>query len=48
LKETIKEEFVANVIQVKMHLYIACHAARVANAIVAYQAKHDIVNNDMV
>jgi hypothetical protein len=30
------------------HLYIVCHATKATNAIVAYQAKHDIVDNDMV
>jgi hypothetical protein len=38
-----KEEFVANAIHVEMqcrHLYIS-------NAAVAYQAKHNIVDNDM-
>jgi hypothetical protein len=29
-------------------MYIVHHATRVVNAIAAYQAKHEIVNNDMV
>jgi hypothetical protein len=36
---TIKEEFVANVVQVKMqrcHFYIFHHATKVINAVVAY------------
>ncbi len=39
VREIIKEEFVANVVQVKMqrrHLYIVCHVARVANVTVVY------------
>jgi hypothetical protein len=39
VEETIKEEFVANVIQVEMqhrHFYIVCHATRVANATTTY------------
>ncbi len=50
-KETIKEEFVANVVHVEMqrrHFYTARHVARVANAITAYQMKHKIVDFDMV
>jgi len=48
---TIKEEFVANAIQVEMqhcHLYIIRHATRAPNAIGFYRTKHEIVNNDMV
>ncbi len=48
---TTKEEFVTNVVHAEMqccHLYIAHHATRVANVIIAYQVKHNIVNNDMV
>jgi hypothetical protein len=48
---TIKEEFVPDAIHVEMqhqHLYITCHATRAANAIITYQIKHGIVNNDMV
>jgi hypothetical protein len=39
VREIIKEEFVANVVQVEMqhrHLYIVCHVAKVANVTVAY------------
>ncbi len=46
-----KKKFVANVIQVEMqhrHLYTSRHATRVTNVVVAYQIKHEIVNNDMV
>jgi len=45
-----KEEFVANAVQVEMqrrHFYTARHAAKAANATVAYRAKHEIVNTDM-
>jgi hypothetical protein len=48
---TIKEEFVANAVQVEMqcwHLYTIRHATRVANTTTSYQAKHKIINNDMV
>jgi hypothetical protein len=51
VQETTKEEFVANVVHVEMqcrHLYTTRHAARVANAIVVYRAKHEIIHNDMV
>jgi len=30
------------------HLYIVCHATKVAKATIAYQVKHDIVDSDMV
>jgi hypothetical protein len=30
------------------HLYIAHHATRAANAIIIYQDKQGIVNNDMI
>jgi len=46
-----KEEFVTNAVQVEIqhrHLYTPCHATRVANAIVTYQTKHKIIDNDMV
>jgi hypothetical protein len=46
-----KEKFVTNVVQVEMqrhHLYIAYHAAKAINATTTYQAKHEIVDNDMV
>jgi hypothetical protein len=39
VQEIIKENFVANVVQVQMerrHLYIAFHVIRVANVVVAY------------
>ncbi len=48
---TTKEDFVTNVVQVEMqlrHLYTSRHTTRVANVIVVYKAKHEIVNNDMV
>jgi len=48
---TTKEEFVANAIQVEMqhrHFYTARHAARAANAVVAYRTKHEIIDTDMV
>jgi len=51
VKETIKEEFVANAIQVEMqhhHFYIARHATRVVNATAAYRTKHRIVDTNMV
>ncbi len=47
----IKEEFVTNVVQVKMqrhHLYTSCHVAKATNVITTYRAKHGIVDNDMV
>jgi hypothetical protein len=45
VKETTKEEFVANVVQVEMqrhHFYTARHAAT------AYRTKHRIIDIDMV
>ncbi len=48
---TTKEEFVANEVQDEMqccHLYIIRHVVKVANVTVAYQAKHRIMDNDMV
>jgi hypothetical protein len=45
-----QEEFVATAFQVEMqrrHFYIARHAVKAANAIAAYQAKHEIVDTDM-
>jgi hypothetical protein len=48
---TTKEKFDANAIQVDIqyyHIYIVPHATRVVNVTTAYQAKHKIVNNDMV
>jgi hypothetical protein len=39
VEETIKEEFVANVVQVEMqchHFYTARHETRAANATIAY------------
>jgi hypothetical protein len=41
---------VANAVQVEMqrhHFYITRHAAKAANAIVAYQAKHGIIDTDI-
>jgi hypothetical protein len=51
VKETTKEEFVANAIQVEMqhhHFYIICHVAKAANATVTYRTNHRIVNLNMV
>ncbi len=51
VKETTKEKFVANVVQVEMqrrHFYILCHASKAANATAAYRAKHEIVDTNMV
>ncbi len=45
------EKFVANAVQVEMqlrHLYTIRHIAKATNVVVVYQAKHMIVNNDMV
>jgi len=45
-----QEKFVATGVQVEMqchHLYTAHHAAKAANAAVAYQVKHGIVDTDM-
>jgi hypothetical protein len=46
-----KEKFVANAVQVEMqfrHLHIIHHIAKATNVVVVYQAKHRIVDNDMV
>jgi len=51
VEETIKEEFVANAIQVEMqrcNFYIARHAARAINAVAAYQTKHEIIDTNMI
>jgi hypothetical protein len=51
VKETTKEEFVTNAVQVEMqcrHFYIARHVAKATNAIVVYQVKHEIVDTGMV
>ncbi len=51
VEETTKEEFVVNEVQVEMqrrNFYTFCHAAKVANATAAYQAKHEIIDTDMV
>jgi hypothetical protein len=48
---TTNEESVANAIHVDMqchHLYITRHAAKATNGTTFYQAKDDIVDNDMV
>jgi len=48
---TTKEEFVTNAIQAEMqhcHLYTARHVTRAINATASYEAKHEIVDNDMV
>jgi hypothetical protein len=45
-----QKKFVATTVQVEMqhrHLYIDHHAAKAANATVAYRAKHEIVDIDM-
>jgi hypothetical protein len=45
------EKFVANAIQAEMqhcHLYIARHVTKATNATASYEAKHEIVDNDMV
>ncbi len=49
--DKIKEEFVANTVQVEMqrrHFYTTRHVAKAVNVTVAYQAKHGIVDIDMV
>jgi hypothetical protein len=51
VEETIKEEFVANAVQVEMqrhHFYTLHHAINAINAAVAYQVKHGIVDTNMV
>jgi azurin len=51
VEETTKEKFVANAIQVEMqcrHFYTLHHASKIANAIVIYRVKHEIVDTDMV
>jgi hypothetical protein len=50
VQDQTKAQFVANAVQVKMqrrHFYIAHHAAKVANVVAAYRAKHGIVDTDM-
>jgi len=45
-----QEKFVVTAVQVEMqrcHLYIARHAAKAATVVVAYRAKHRIINTDM-
>jgi hypothetical protein len=51
VEETTKEKFVPNVVQVEMqrcHFYTLCHASKAANAATIYQAKHGIVDTDLV
>jgi hypothetical protein len=51
VQELTNEKFIVNAVQVEMqrrHLYTARHAARAANVVIAYRAKHGIVHNDMV
>ncbi len=51
IKETTKEEFVINIVQVKMqchHFYTTHHATKAVNATVTYRTKHGIENIDMV
>jgi hypothetical protein len=50
VQDQTKAQFVANAVQVEMqrrHFYIARHAAKAANAVAAYRAKHRIVDTDM-
>jgi hypothetical protein len=50
VQDQIKAQFVANAIHVDMqrrHFYTAHHVAKAANAVVAYQVKHEIVDIDM-
>ncbi len=51
VQDKTKEKFVANVVQVEMqcrHFYIARHATKAVNAATKCQAKHKIVDIDMV
>ncbi len=51
IQGTTKEKFVANVVHVKMqhhHLYTTHHVVKATNAVGTYQAKHNIVDNDMI
>jgi hypothetical protein len=51
VEETIKENFVANAVQVEMqrrHFYTLRHALKAANVAVVYRAKHEIIDTDMV
>jgi hypothetical protein len=51
VEETTKEEFVANAVQVEMqhrHFYTLRHVINATNATVAYRAKQEIVDTDMV
>jgi hypothetical protein len=48
---TTKDEFVTNAIHIEMqccHLYIARHVTRATNMTIVYQAKNNIVDNDMI
>jgi len=50
VQDQTKAQFVANAVQVEMqhrHFYTAHHAAKAANAVATYRAKHMIVNIDM-
>ncbi len=50
VQDQTQEEFVANAVQVEMqrhHFYIARHGAKATNVVVAYRAKHGIVDIDM-
>jgi len=50
VQDQTKAQFVANVVQVEMqrrHFYTTHHAAKLANARVAYQTKHGIIYTDM-
>jgi hypothetical protein len=50
VQDQTKAQFVTNAVQVEMqhrHLYTAHHAAKAANATVAYRTKHGIVDTDM-
>jgi hypothetical protein len=51
VEEITKEKFVTNVVQVEMqrrHFYIFRHGIKVINATATYQAKHGILDTNMV
>jgi len=50
VQDQTKAQLFANAVQVEMqrcHFYTAHHAAKVANVIAAYRAKHEIVDTNM-
>jgi hypothetical protein len=50
VQDQTKAQFVINAVQVEMqrrHFYTVHHVTKVANATVAYRAKHGIVDTDM-